>query len=253
MLRFLTAVCLMLAFAPAQDPAAAAKPAVAGPTFANATCPIMGKPVSMPLFVDTELGRFHVCCKPCIKKVLADVPAAHKTAYPNVQEVSNAVCPVSGAPIDADAVAVTLQGHRLRLCCAACAPAARQHSQVTLVKATRANVVDAGNTTCPVTGKPVVANAFVVIDGTLVHLATPKAAADAAQDPAAVLAKAREIAKAQPPAPAHEHRKTGSSSCGAIRVGNATAADHFQSRRIARGCGARRGLSPGARRSAAIG
>ena len=103
------------------------------PTFANATCPIMGKKVSMPLFVDTELGRFYVCCKPCYKKILANVPAAHQTAYPVVQEVKNAVCPVSGEPIGADAVVVTLQGYRFSVCCEACVAQARQHSQVTLV------------------------------------------------------------------------------------------------------------------------
>ena len=208
MMRSLMVSCLTLAFAPAQDPAPSSKPHVEVPSFGNATCPIMGKPVSAPLFVDTELGRFYLGCKPCNKKVLVDVPAAHKTAYPVVQQLANTVCPVSGAQIGGDAVDVTLQGYKLRLCCAACVPDAREHSQVTLTKATRADVVDVGIRTCPVTGKPVVANAFVVIDGTIVHLATAKAIDEVASNPAAVLAKARAIARAQPPKPAqHEHRK----------------------------------------------
>jgi hypothetical protein len=207
-------VCVVLAVlfpaAPAQETPAAKKEEtsrVEVPTFANATCPIMGKPVSMPLFVDTQLGRFYLCCKPCNKKVLADVQAAHKTAYPVVQELKNTVCPVSGETIGDDAVDVTLQGFRLKLCCSGCAAAAREHSQVTLVKATRPQVADAGNTTCPVTGKPVAANAFAVIDGTIVHLAGPKVVDDVAKDPAAVLAKAKELAKAQPSKAKHEHVK----------------------------------------------
>lgn len=202
-----------------EPPAAKAAPRVEVPTFANATCPIMGKAVSMPLFVDTELGRFYLCCKPCNKKVLADVPAAHKTAYPVVQPLKNTVCPVSGEAIGEHAVELTLQGYSLRLCCAGCVATAREHSQVTLTKATRPQVTDAGNTTCPVTGKPVAANAFVVIDDTIVHLANPKAADEVAKDAAAVLAKARAIAKAQPGKQKHEHVKADKAATGTGKEG----------------------------------
>lgn len=191
----------------AQDaPAPAAQP-VTVPTFANPTCPIMGKKVSMPLFVDTELGRFYVCCKPCYKKILRDVPAAHKTAYPTVETHANTTCPVSGEPIGEDAVEVTLQGHRFKVCCSGCVAAARTHSQVTLVKVTDEKAVDVGNTTCPVSGKPTSANAFAKIGDHIVHLAAPALADEVAKNPAAVLDKARELAKAQGPKPPHVHTK----------------------------------------------
>lgn len=186
--------------------AAQESPKVEVPTFANATCPIMGKKVSMPLFVDTELGRFYLCCKPCNKKVLADVPTAHKTAYPVVQEVKNTTCPVSGEAIGEGTVAVTLQGYRFQVCCAGCVGAARTHSQVTLLKVTRPAVKDVGNATCPVSGSPTVANAFVVIGDSLVHLADAKLVDEVGKAPAPMLAKAEAIAKAQPPRPKHEHR-----------------------------------------------
>jgi hypothetical protein len=201
----LTTVCALSA----QTPPAPEKPAaiqVEVPVFANQSCPIMGKKVSLPLFVDTELGRIYLCCKPCNKKVLADVATAHQTAYANVQTVKNTVCPVSGEAIGKDAVDVTLQGSRFKVCCGGCVDAARTHSQVTLTKVARAGAGDVGNATCPVTGKPVVANAFVLIDGAIVHLAAAALVDDVAKDPAAVLAKARAIAKAQPPKPVHEHR-----------------------------------------------
>lgn len=189
----------------AQNGPSAGQPPVSVPTFANSTCPIMGKKVSMPLFVDSELGRFYVCCKPCYKKILADLPKAHQTAYPVVTEAKNTTCPISGEAIGELAVEVTLQGSRFKVCCAGCVATARTHSQVTLAKVTRTGLVDVGNATCPVTGKPVVANAFALVDSAIVNLAEPKAAEEVAKDPAGMLAKARTIAQAQPPKPKHEH------------------------------------------------
>ncbi len=200
MLRFLCCLSLALGLS------AQAAPRVDVPSFPNPTCPIMGKRVSMPLFVDTEVGRFWVCCKPCYKKILANVEAAHKTAYPVVEAVANETCPVSGEPIGEHAVAVTLQAYRFKVCCAGCISAARQHHQTVLAKVVSPALVDVGNDTCPVDGEPVAANAFVVVDGAIVHLSSPKRVDDVAADPAAVLGRARKIAAAQPPKPKHEHR-----------------------------------------------
>jgi hypothetical protein len=200
---------------PPARPAAASAPApvVEVPAFPNATCPIMGKKASIPLFVDTELGRFHVCCKPCFKKVLADVPKAHQTAYPVVEERKNTTCPVSGRSIGDKAVAVTLQGYRFAVCCAECVPKAQQHSQATLVKLTRQDVVDVGNATCPVSGEPVVANAIVLVDGAMVHLASHKHVEAVKQAPATMLGKARELAKA-PAAPRKDGKGEASKETG---------------------------------------
>lgn len=200
MIRRLTAMVLSLAVATAQD-----APHVEVPISPNATCPIMGKKVSLPLFVDTELGRIWVCCKPCFKKILANVPKAHQTAYPVVQELANQVCPVSGEPIGEHKVAITLQATRLQLCCAGCVDTARATAQVVLAKVRGDKLVDVGNDTCPQSGEPAQKNAFVVIDGHLVHLSSPKLVDDVRKAPAAVLAKARELAKAQPPRQKHVH------------------------------------------------
>ncbi len=208
-----SSLCVLLS---AQDPKPAPAPApvsaapsarVEVPTFHNETCPIMGKKVSLPLFIDTELGRFYVCCKPCYRKVQRDVPGAHKTAYPNVEPHANTRCPVSGEPIGEDAVELVLQGHRFKLCCAGCVDAARARSQTTLIAVAKPKVDDIGNTTCPVTGKPTVANAFVLIDDHLVHLSAPTVVEDVTKDPAAVLDTARTLAKAQPPKTPHVHTK----------------------------------------------
>jgi hypothetical protein len=205
MLRFVLCILLLSCSGFAQTP-----PPVEVPSFPNATCPIMGKKVSLPLFVDTELGRIYVCCKPCFKKIRANVPVAHKTAYPVVEELANPTCPVSGEPIGEDAVAVTLQGVRFRVCCEGCVAAAREHSQVVLTKLHRAKIVDVGNRTCPLSGKPVSPQAFVLVGEKLIHLAAPELAEQVAKDPQAARAKAEEIAASQPPAKKHEHvRKQG--------------------------------------------
>jgi hypothetical protein len=67
--------------------------------------------------------------------------------------------------------------------------------------------VDLGNQTCPVSGKPTTPNAFVLVGETIVHLSSPLLVDDVRRDPAAVLEKAKLIAKAQPPKPRHEHTK----------------------------------------------
>jgi hypothetical protein len=198
MIRPLSALSVLASFLSAQTPPPAPTPApepapalaVEVPAFGNATCPIMGKKVSQPLFVDTELGRFWVCCKPCFKKILANLPAAHKTAYPVVQDAKNTVCPVSGKPIAAGSPMVTLQGHRFAVHSEADVATAQKHSQVTLVKLLRPGVRDVGNTTCPLTDGPVAANSFVLLGDAIVHLAAGKGAADV-KDAAAVLAKAQ--------------------------------------------------------------
>ncbi|HLU40057.1 MAG TPA: hypothetical protein VK081_11790 [Planctomycetota bacterium] len=177
-----------------QERAPADPPPVSVPAFPNSTCPIMGKKVSSRLFTDTEYGRIWICCKGCDKKILRDVEAAYKTAYPTTKEVANEVCPVSGEKLGEGAVEVTLQGHSFRVCCARCVPVAREHSQVTLARVTDAKVRDLRNAECPVTGEPVVANAFARVGDTIVRLSSPACVAALKKDPAGLLGKAIEIA-----------------------------------------------------------
>lgn len=192
---------------PAPTPPASPGLRVEVPTFPNPTCPIMGKKVSMPLFVDTDAGRFYICCKPCIKKILADVPAATKTAYPTTKELDNKLCPVSGEPIGDDAVAVMLQGYSFRVCCAACVATARADSQITLTKLLREGVVDVGNTVSPDSGEPVAKNQFVLVGNSIVRLASAKSVDSIEKQPAKMLQKAVEQAKQLPARPKHVHEK----------------------------------------------
>lgn len=174
---------------------------VAVPTFANATCPIMGKPSSRTLFTDTEFGRIYVCCPPCNRKIAADPERAYKVAYPTTKPAGNAVCPITGKAVGETSATVVLQGIEIRVCSAECVAKAKADVQATLVKAMRPGTVDVGNTVCPVTGTAVAANAFCLVGNDLIRLSSPAAVEDVRKSPAAMLAKAREsVAKPATPA-----------------------------------------------------
>ncbi|MBL8767598.1 MAG: hypothetical protein JNL94_09555 [Planctomycetes bacterium] len=192
---------LIVASATPQDPPAPAapqrpaEPAVefSVPEFANATCPIMGKPASASLFTDTEYGRIYVCCKPCIKKVRNQAEKSWKTAYPVVKPVANTECPITGKAVDAKVPAVTVQGSSISVCCSDCAPKVTASTQIALAKANDPKLVDLENRGCPITGEETDANTIAIIDGTIVRFATPKARSAAKADPKGTLEKARTL------------------------------------------------------------
>ena len=182
---------------------------VSVPTFPNASCPVMGKPISQKLFVDTDFGRVYVCCKGCNKKVAADPAAAAKSAYPKVVKVGNKHSPVSGKAIDPAAktpVTITLQGREIALASADELAAAKAAPQLVLAKSADEKLVDVGNALCPLTGEAVDPNDFVVIDGRLVHLAASASLDDVKKDPKSVLEKA--LAQ-KPSEPSEKSEKKG--------------------------------------------
>ncbi len=176
--------------AQAQAPAAAQAAAVRVPVHPNSTCPIMGKPISLKLFTDTELGRIWVCCKGCIADIQDDVELAYRTAYPTVREVAAQKCPVTGRPLRAESPVVELQGLRFRVFDDAAARVAREHSQRTLARVVEPNLVEVGNAVCPIDGRPVSANAIAVIEGRIVGLSSPKHVEELSKDPSGALKRA---------------------------------------------------------------
>ncbi|MBL8723343.1 MAG: hypothetical protein JNK49_04820 [Planctomycetes bacterium] len=208
--------------AAAPTPTAAAQPADTGtapavvvPSFPNNTCPIMGKAASLELFTDTPAGRIYLCCKPCVPKVQADVPAAVQTAFPVPQRHRNPKCPVTGNPIGAFAETVVLQGHEFQVCCAECVERARRDAQTTLVHLLLPEVRDLDNPTCPVSGEPVAPNAVVQVGDELVHLASLRHLAAVERDPAGALAKARTSAAGRPASTPHVPQpRTGAAEAG---------------------------------------
>ncbi len=163
------------------------------PAYPNASCPVMGKPVSTRLFTDTKYGRIYLCCKACVEEVQADVEHAYKTAYPTTKKFENKTCPVTRKPIGEDAVRVELQGRDFLVVDKTAATKALADVQATLAKLLEPKLDDVGNEMCPVTGKPVIANTIAIFDGHIVRFASAKAIEEAKADAPKVLKKALEI------------------------------------------------------------
>lgn len=161
--------------------------------YPNASCPIMGKPVSTRLYADTDLGRMYVCCKSCIADILDDVKTAYLSSFPAVNKLENRVCPVTGLAIDKDSPRVTLQGFEFSVHDEAAARLARIDTQVTLALLNEPVLVDLKNPLCPVTGSAVTPNAFAIVESTVIRLSSPACVEAVSADPLAVLAAARAI------------------------------------------------------------
>lgn len=170
-------------------------PEVTVPAFPNSTCPIMGKPISAKLFVDTELGRIYMCCKGCTSKIQKDVATAYKAAYPTTTKVGNKTCPITGKTLDATAPNVTVQGRAISVCCEDCVKKTPSLTQMMLVKATNPKVVDVGNEICPITGDPAQSNVVCLVGDHLIRLSKLDCVDQVKADPAGTLAKA--LAKAK--------------------------------------------------------
>ncbi len=168
-------------------------PAASTPIYPNSSCPIMGKPISTKLFAETEMGRIFICCKGCVKDIMADVPTAYRTAYPTDKKVENKRCPVTGDEITKDSPTIVLQGFEFFVRGQADIGTARENSQLVLAKLNDPKLLDLENQSCPVTGEPTARNTFVVIESTIVRLSSTKVLEEVAKDPAKILAKAREI------------------------------------------------------------
>ena len=164
---------------------------VSVPTYENVNCPIMGKPSSTSLFVDTPKGRIYTCCPPCNAKIRKDPDFAHKAAYPKITKIENKVCPITGNAIPAGSPTLVLQGYEFSVCSMECVQAAQNHSQIVLTKLLKPEVRDLANTTCPLTGKKVENNAFVLIGNDLVHLSSTRCFEVVLRSPEETLRKAK--------------------------------------------------------------
>lgn len=192
MKRFLAffAVSTLFGSALAQE----SRPTVEVPSYPNSTCPVMGKPVSLKLYVDTAYGRIYMCCAGCTKRIKADPEAAYKAAYPKVEKAANTNCPITGEAIKKGSPTVLLQGKEIALCCEDCIEKAKGEAQATLAKALNGKLKDVGNSICPVTDKEVQTNVIALVGESLVRLSSSDCVERLKEDPARYLAKAKESA-----------------------------------------------------------
>ena len=179
----------------AQDSRPSQKEALVGvPAFINGTCPIMGKPASSELWVDTPFGRIYICCAPCVKRIRRSPKGAYKAAYPKNEELKHLLCPVSGRKLGKDAVAVSIQGVSFKVCCKKCVAPAKEQAQLSLARVHDESLKDVGNARCPVSGKPVNVNVIVRVGKELVRLEKASCIDAVKEKPRQLLAKAKSIA-----------------------------------------------------------
>ena len=90
---------------------------------APALCPVSGHPVDKKVFIDTDTGRVHFCCKGCIGKYKADPDKYAAQVFeqqgiigpPRVQ----VACPVDGKPVDRK-ISVEHGDHAVHFCSQKC-------------------------------------------------------------------------------------------------------------------------------------
>lgn len=214
--------------ATAQDPAqkepakTAAEPVVEVPIHPNTTCPIMGKAISTRLFVDTDKGRFWVCCKACYEEILAELDLAHQTAYPEVVKLELKNCPITGEELPENPHRLVVQGFDVPLCCEPCVPKFLADSQIHLALLANPKLKDLRNPLCPITGGEVTANSYCTIDGVLVRLSSPRAVEEVKKDAAKALTAAKKSVEEhgaieRPRCPIREKKEQGA----AEQTGNA--------------------------------
>lgn len=175
----------------------ASRPNVVVPAFPNAVCPVMGKPASLKLFVDTPRGRIYVCCVSCNKKIRADPESMHKSAYPEIKKLDNVVCPVSGKKLLPDSPRMVLQRFEFGIFEPSLAKAAADDSQWILTHLTNPKATAIGNETCPVTGKPTEKLLIALVGDEVVRLSSMQCVEELKSDPERYVQKAKDIAKQQ--------------------------------------------------------
>jgi bacterioferritin-associated ferredoxin len=126
----------------------------------NKNCPISGKAVdaSQTSTVKTVIG---VCCGNCAKKAKAN--PAGVLAKATADQAVNSKCPLSGKAINASKT-VSYNGATVGVCCGNCLKKATADSSILDGKVTYDT---AGNSKCPISGKPINASKNVSFETTV--------------------------------------------------------------------------------------
>lgn len=187
-LSALAALAVAAASAFALNDEAQKAPETKRPFYGNATCPVSGEKVDPAVFLEKDGERVYFCCKNCQGKSAADVAAAYDKAYPadKVVDTKNKACPVMGETLEADAKQVTVQGHKIGICCGGCDKKMKKAANHYIALAMDPNLVEARNKKCPISGNDVNRNSTLIVDGVLVDFCCDKCVAAAEKEPAKV-------------------------------------------------------------------
>lgn len=127
---------------------------------------------------------------------VADGSKIDPVRIPAIVDLKNAKCPVGGEDVDKDSY-FDWNGVRIHLCCPDCKPMIEKEPEVALEKlglkvakdADGKAVVDLGNGTCPIMGKPAKPDVSSDLDGVRLHYCCAGCDKKAKKDPAAAFQK----------------------------------------------------------------
>jgi YHS domain-containing protein len=167
----------------------------------KATCPVSGRPAieSSVVELPNGEGKAYFCCKNCPKAYAADPAKFENKVRLQLAETGQIVqvaCPISGRPVNNE-VKVALANAEVGFCCKNCLAkyeAADDDGKVQVVFAD----LEKGftrQTTCPVSGKPIKADASVEHEGKKVYFCCPGCPDAFKADPAKYMAKLPQFAK----------------------------------------------------------
>lgn len=127
---------------------------------------------------------------------LADGKKIDPVRVPAIVDLNNTKCPVGGEDVDKESH-FDWNGVRIHLCCPDCKPLIEKEPEAAIEKlglkvakdADGKAVVDLGNGTCPIMGKPAKPDVSSDIDGVRLHYCCPGCDKKAKKDPAAAFQK----------------------------------------------------------------
>lgn len=185
--------CVMVAQSESKHAGHAKAPEVSVPSYGNASCPLMSRPVKPDVFVESSHGRVYLCCTKCLAKAKKDADGAYAKAYPTATKVGNKTDPIDGKPVK-DGVTAVYEGHEIGLSDASHAKTVVANGDVYLTVLTK-SAKDVNNAKDPTNDKPVTDNHFALVGDSVIRLSGPESVEALKKDPAKALEKALKSAK----------------------------------------------------------
>jgi YHS domain-containing protein len=141
----------------------------------NSTCPLDQKAVDRDKYVEVEGQRVYVCSDACQGKLKKDSAAADEAlekAYPVATPVVAKSCFCGKEVQKGSETDVTFEGHKVSLCCAACAGDFKKAPVTAIAIMMNPTAKDAKNLTDPIDGKAIDSGVVAIYKGHLVHFSS---------------------------------------------------------------------------------
>ena len=161
----------------------------------QATCPVQGEPAEKDSVILFKGKPLYFCCMSC-PDVFDGTPSIYLSKvhrqWLQTGEIAQVACPLKGHVLDPDlAVAVTVGGVKLKVCCPGCAKKLKTLKGDKKIDAVFASLTKGFTlqSKCPVSGKPIDAAQVVTYQKQKVYFCCPKCKKPFTASPKKYLAK----------------------------------------------------------------